>query len=100
MMPMDSTSRSTRTPGRSKPSPSIAFSRSESGRPAPRPSSKRPPESTESVADSFATWTGWRKSLARTYVPTRSLVVTAAAAARAGKTAWPKDTLSGMTSVS
>jgi len=50
--------------------------------PAPMPSSNRPPDSRCRLAASCATMAGCRKSFDSTMVPTRSRVVTAAAAAR------------------
>src|SRR5207237_860885 len=71
-MPSDSARRATRTAPESNARPSMRFSAAASGRPAPMPSSKRPPDSTSSVAASLASITGWRTELTRTYMPTRS----------------------------
>src|SRR5690349_15343318 len=48
------------------------------------PSSKRPSVSRSSVAASFASSAGWRKSLSKTRLPARSVRVTSAASSSAG----------------
>ncbi len=52
--------------------------------PAPRPSSKRPPDSTSIEATSHASCTGLRMSLLSTSVPRRMVVVALAMAASVG----------------
>ena len=80
MMESDSSSRAMR-PAVSNAMPAAAYS----GwyQPAPMPSSNRPPDSRCRLAASCATMAGCRKSFDSTRVPTRSRVVTAAAAPRA-----------------
>src|SRR5215472_16120057 len=80
MMLSDSPSRAIRRPAASKAIPAASYS----GwyQPAPMPSSNRPPDSRCRLAASCARMAGCRKSLDSTRVPTRSRVVTAAAAAR------------------
>ena len=78
-----SASRSTRSRCESNGSPTEAYSGS--SHPAPIPHSIRPPESRSMVATSLASVVGARKSLHSTRVPTRSVVVTAAAAAQRGQ---------------
>ena len=78
-----SSSRLRRTAGGSYGIPACAYSRWR--KPAPSPSSTRPSDRASSVATSRARVTGWRKSLARTNVPSRRELVASAAAARAGK---------------
>src|SRR5712691_10352344 len=89
MMARDSSSRLIRCPGGSNGMPAASYS----GwyHPAPRPSSKRPPDRWCRLAASWATIAGCRKSLHSTIVPTSSRSVTAAAAARAlkGASCWP-----------
>lgn len=71
--------------------------------PAPRPSSNRPPDNRSTVALSRASSTGLRKLLLSTYVPRRSVSVTAAAIASAGSAAIvaraPDSIVSGMRKV-
>src|SRR5256885_1653153 len=71
-----------RTLARSKGMPACSYSGF--SQPAPNPSSRRPSESTSSVAASLASRTGWRKSLSNTRLPTRNVLVASAAATSAG----------------
>ena len=72
-----SPSRSIRTSPGSNRMPVLSYSGT--FQPAPIPSSSRPPLSRSSVAISWASTTGWRRSLLKTKVPRRKRVVTAAA---------------------
>src|SRR5258708_3724817 len=82
-----STMRSIRTRGVPKASPTCSYS--DCIHPAPRPNSNRPPEITSRVAAVFANRAGWRKSLAKTKLPTRSVLVDCATSANArGVSNW------------
>ena len=80
-MRADSAKRAARTPGGANGIPARSYSRR--AKPAPRPSSKRPPERSASAAASRARTTGWRKSLFRTRGPTRTRSVAPATIAQA-----------------
>src|SRR5215469_1156645 len=80
MIVSDSSSRAMRWPAVPNSIPAASYSGLY--QPAPIPSSNRPPEIRCRLAASCATIAGCRKSFDSTRVPTRSRVVTAAAAAR------------------
>ena len=92
-----SVNRSTLTAPRSKSKPTCSYS--DRMLPAPRPSSHPPFVRRSTAAASRATSTGWRRSLFRTFVPTRSCFVASAAIASAGTGAMRSVRWSGKVSV-